>query len=91
MFLKRTWYNESMPNLIATSTDFENLLNDENFREEALEKLQELQDHDDRTVTRAVEPIDPEDPESDWKVEEIENPLPLHKQKGSVNGWMWLD
>lgn len=79
---------KGFPEIIATKEDFENLLNDENFKEEALLKLQELQDHDDRTVTIATEPIDQEDPESEWNVEEIENPLPVHKQKGFSE---WLD
>lgn len=53
--------------MITTRQDFENLLSDEDSREEALGELQTLQDFDDRTVTRATE--------------EIENPYPLHAQR----------
>ena len=68
--------------------DFENLLADETFKEAALEQLQNLQDFDDRTATRATKPLNPDDPNSDFETEEIENPLPLHKQKGFEE---WMD
>lgn len=67
--------------------DFENLLADEKFKEAALEELQTLQDFDDRTATRATKPLNPDDPNSDFETEEIENPFPLHKQKG-FDEWM---
>jgi hypothetical protein len=78
---------KGFPQIIATPNDFENLLNTPEFQDQALMKLQELQDHDDRTVTRATTPIDPEDPESDFNTEEIENPSPLHRQRG-FSEWM---
>lgn len=68
--------------------DFENLLSDKIFKEAALEQLQTLQDFDDRTATRATKPVNPDDPNSEWETEEIENPLPLHKQKGFEE---WMD
>jgi hypothetical protein len=68
--------------------DYENLLSDETFKEAALEQLQNLQDFDDRTATRATNPLNPDDPNSDFEIEEIENPLPLHKQKGFEE---WMD
>jgi hypothetical protein len=76
------------PKHIATVEDFQNLLNDEDFKEQALEKLQQLQDFDDRVVTKAVEPVDTNKPDGDWVTEEIENPLPVHRQKGFDE---WLD
>ena len=78
---------QGFPKHIATRQDFENLLSMEEYKEEALDKLQELQDFDDRTVTRAIKTLNPDDPNSDFETEEIENPLPLHKQKG-FGEWM---
>jgi len=68
--------------------DFENLLSEDVFKEAALEQLQNLQDFDDRTVTRATNPVNPNDPNSEFETEEIENPNPLHKQKGFEE---WMD
>ena len=78
---------QGFPKHIATRQDFENLLSMEEYKEEALEKLQELQDFDDRTVTRAIKPLNPDDPNSDFETEEIENPYPIHAQKG-FKAWM---
>jgi len=77
------------PKHIATVEDFQNLLNDSDFKEQALEKLQELQDFDDRVVTRAVEPVNPDKPDGEWVTEEIENPFPVHRQKG-FEEWLGL-
>lgn len=74
--------------MINTKQDFENLLKEPDFKDNALNELQQLQDFDDRTVTRAVKQKDPDDPMSDWITEEIENPLPLHAQKGFKE---WMD
>lgn len=79
---------QGFPKHIATKQDYENLLSIEEYKEEALEKLQELQDFDDRTSTRAVKQENPDDPMSDWITEEIENPLPIHAQKGFKE---WMD
>ena len=76
------------PGHIATVQDFQNLLNDTEFKDQALQKLQDIQDFDDRVVLRAVEPVDPDNPESEWITEEIENPNPLHRQKGFAE---WID
>jgi hypothetical protein len=78
---------QGFPKHIATKQDFENLLGMDEFKEEALKALQELQDFDDRTATRAVKQENPDDPMSDWITEEIENPLPIHAQKG-FSEWM---
>lgn len=75
--------------MITTKQDFENLLSDEDSRDEALSELQNLQDFDDRTVTRATEELlDKDNPESDFVTEEIENPYPLHAQRDFKE---WLD
>jgi hypothetical protein len=79
---------QGFPKHIATKQDFENLLNDKEFKEEALIKLQELQDFDDRTATKAVKQETPDDPMSDWITEEIENPSPIHRQYGFKE---WMD
>jgi hypothetical protein len=73
--------------MISIKQDFENLLFDETLKVAALELLQSLQDFDDRTATKAIKPVNPDDPEGEWVVEEIENQLPLHKQKG-FDEWM---
>lgn len=74
--------------ILNVKQDFENLLGDETLKESVLEQLQTLQDFDDRTATRAIKPINPDDPNSEWETEEIENPLPLHAQKGFKE---WMD
>ena len=74
--------------MISIKQDFENLLFDETFKVAALELLQSLQDFDDRTATKAIKPVNPDDPEGEWVMEEIENPLPLHRQKGFEE---WMD
>lgn len=77
------------PKCVATKQDYENLLLMDEYKEEALNALQKLQDFDDRTATKATDKlIDPDDPDSDFVVEEIENPLPLHTQKGFKE---WMD
>lgn len=79
---------QGFPKHIATVQDFENLLGMDEYKEEALKKLQELQDFDDRTATMATDKlVNPDDPHSDFIVEEIENPYPMHKQKG-FDGWL---
>ena len=74
--------------ILNVKQDFENLLSDETFKEDVITQLQTLQDFDDRTSTKAVKQENPDDPMSDWITEEIENPLPLHKQKGFEE---WMD
>ena len=69
------------PEHIATRQDYENLLGMSEHKEKALEKLRELAGFDDRIVTRATKPLNPDDPMSDWEVEEIPNPYPLHDTK----------
>jgi len=70
------------PQVIATVQDFQNLLDDPDFREQVLIELQTLQDFDDRGVTMAIKPLNPEDPESEFETVIIENPNPVHRQKG---------
>ena len=79
---------QGFPKHIATKQDYKNLLGMNEFKEESLKALQELQDFDDRTVTKAIELENPDDPMSDWITEEIENPLPMHAQKGFEE---WMD
>ena len=79
---------QGYPQLIATVQDFQNLINDPKFREQALIDLQVLQDFDDRGVTMAIKPLNPEDPESEFETVIIENPNPIHRQKGFDN---WID
>lgn len=73
---------QGFPLHIATRQDYENLLNDERYRDTCLEKIQELRDYDDSISLRAVEPVDPDDPMSEWITEEIPTPFPLHVQRG---------
>jgi hypothetical protein len=76
------------PRHIATKKDYENLLQDKDYKELAVKELEKLQDFDDRTVTIAIEPLDPDNPESEWETQEIDNPYPLHQQKGFQE---WMD
>lgn len=52
---------QGFPKYIATIEDFENLLSDPEFKEEALEKLEELQNFDDRVSEQTLEVADAED------------------------------
>ena len=70
---------------IATRQDYENLLGMPEHKEQALTKLKELTSYDDRIVTRAIKPVNPDDPFSEWEVEEIDNPYPLHAQRGFID------
>lgn len=76
------------PQLIATIQDFENLINDPEHKEQALTDLQLLQDFDDRGATQANNPLNPDDPESEFEIVIIENPNPVHRQKGFEQ---WID
>jgi len=71
--------------MISVKQDFLNLLSID--KETVVGELTSLQDFDDRTATKAIKPVNPDDPEGEWVMEEIENPLPLHKQKG-FDEWM---
>lgn len=72
--------------MISVKQDFINLLDVD--KDSVVDELTTLQDFDDRTATRAVKPVNQDDPEGEWVTEEIENPLPLHRQKGFDE---WLD
>ena len=76
---------QGFPNHIATREDYENLLSMEEYKEEALVKLKELAAFDDRQVTRATKQKDPKNPMSDWETELIDNPYPLHAQRGFID------
>jgi hypothetical protein len=76
---------KGFPNHIATRQDYENLLSMDEFKEETLNKLKELAGFDDRKVTRATKPLNPDDPMSEWETELIDNPYPLHAQKGFID------
>ncbi|MBZ2166283.1 hypothetical protein [Methanobacterium spitsbergense] len=85
------WMDDNMhgyPQVIATVQDFENLLSDKEHKEQALNDLQNLQDFDDRGVTMAVKPLDPDKPDGEWETKIIENPNPIHRQKGFEQ---WID
>jgi hypothetical protein len=86
-----SWTDDNMhgyPQLIATVQDFENLINDPEHKEQVLIDLQSLQDYDDRGVSMAIKPLDPNKPDGEWETVEIENPNPIHQQKGFDK---WLD
>ena len=70
------------PKHINCVQDFNNLLADKALKARTLAELQEIYNKDDAKTLRATTLIDPEDPKSDWNTEEIDNPMPLWKQKG---------
>ena len=70
------------PKHINCVQDFNNLLADKALKARTLAELQEIYNKDDSKTLRATTLIDPEDPKSDWNTEEIDNPMPLWKQKG---------
>lgn len=70
------------PRTIATKQDFINLLENENFRAQALADLQAIADLDDDTVQKATTLIDENDPEQGFNMETVENLNPVWKQKG---------
>lgn len=71
------------PSYFATMEDYENIKRDfpqwRNMLNADLKKLEAIKD--DKAI-HATMPIDLEDPESEWKTEEISNPMPIWKQKG---------
>mgnify|MGYP000976215602 CR=1 FL=1 len=70
------------PKFIATKQDFINLLGMAEFKDQALADLKAVYELNDDKATRATTPIDPEDPQGGWNTEEIDNPMPVWKQKG---------
>ena len=70
------------PKHINCVQDFNNLLADKDLKRRAISELQKIYNKDDSKALRATTLIDPEDPKSDWNTEEIDNPMPLWKQKG---------
>jgi len=70
------------PKHINCVQDFNNLLADKDLKRRALVELQKIYTTDDSKALRATTLIDPSDPKSDWNTEEIDNPMPLWKQKG---------
>ena len=70
------------PKHINCVQDFNNLLADKDLKRRALVELQKIYTKDDSKALRATTLIDPEDPKSDYNTEEIDNPMPLWKQKG---------
>jgi len=73
------------PKFIATKQDFMNLLNDPDYKAQALIDLQAICGLGDSKITRATTPIDPANPQSAWNTEQIDNPMPLWKIKGFDN------
>jgi len=70
------------PKYVNCVQDFNNLLADKDLKGRALAELQKIYNKDDLKALRATTLIDPEDPKSDYNTEEIDNPMPLWKQKG---------
>ena len=70
------------PKHINCVQDFNNLLADKDLKRRAISELQKIYNKDDSKTLRATTLIDPEDPKSDYNTEEIDNPMPLWKQKG---------
>ena len=70
------------PKYVATKQDFINLLSMPEHKVQALTDLQAICNADDATVKRATTPINPDDLQGGWNTEDIENPMPLWKQKG---------
>lgn len=74
---------KGFPRHFATKEDYENILRDfPQWKSRVMEEVKALKAIKDDKVTRAVRQIDPNDPESDWITEKIDNPSPVHKQKG---------
>ena len=70
------------PKYVNCVQDFNNLLADKDLKTRTLAELQKIYTTDDSKALRATTLIDPSDPNSDWNTEEIDNPMPLWKQKG---------
>lgn len=71
------------PKIYATKQDFINLLSNDQFAEEAKKKLQEIYDVNDSKATKATTPLELDDPIlTGWNTIEIDNPMPMWKQKG---------
>jgi hypothetical protein len=70
------------PKHIATKQDFENLLAMPEHKDQALADLKAICLLGDDKAMRATKLIDPENPEKGSETEEIDNPLPVWKQKG---------
>ena len=73
---------KGFPKHIATKQDFINLLNDKRYKDQAIIELEKIYNLDDLKATKATILIDSEDPEKGYNTEEIDNPMPLWKQKG---------
>jgi len=67
------------PKYIATKQDFENLLAVLQCRERALKDLRAIYEAKDEKATRVVSGSEET---GDLVIEEIDNPMPLWKQKG---------
>jgi hypothetical protein len=70
------------PKFIATKQDFINLLADPEHKDQALTDLQEIYNRPDDKILTTTTKKDPDDPMSDWNTAEIDNPMPMWKQKG---------
>jgi hypothetical protein len=73
---------KSYPKYLAVKQDFINLLEDKEFKKQALIELLAIYKLDDSKATKATTLIDPLDPEKGWNTEIIDNPMPMWKQKG---------
>jgi hypothetical protein len=70
------------PKTIKTKQDFLNLLNMEEFKDQALIDLTAIHDLQDSKTTKATTLIDPAAPEKGYHTKLINNPMPLWKQRG---------
>lgn len=69
------------PKYINTKQDFENLLAISKFRKRALKDLQIISKMNDALSTRV---ISGSEETKDLVIEEIDNPMPMWKQKGFI-------
>jgi len=67
------------PKRVATKKDFENLLSMPEFADRAKKDLEKLRDYDD---AKAIRVVSGSEETEDLITEEIDNPMPIWKQKG---------
>ena len=73
---------KEFPKNIKTIQDFKNLLSMPEHKQKAIKKLQEIFDIKDDKVLKATTLKDMNDESKGHNTVQINNPLPLHKQKG---------
>jgi hypothetical protein len=73
------------PKFVATKQDFLNLLSTPDCKAQALADLQAICDMNDDKMLTTTTRVNPDDPMSDWHTAEIDNPMPMWRQKGFVS------